>query len=74
MTIVVRFSQRETYDINRDADVVLFMATTDKGSYYADFVNDGARSIRMNREKFKALAVQAIERGENPRKLELDDE
>lgn len=70
--ITVRFSQRERYDINTDADVVTFMATTDKGSYYSEFPMNGAASVRSNKEKFKALAVEAIQRGENPREIVLE--
>lgn len=67
--ITVRFSEHDRYDIMRDADVKLFVATTNNGSFFHEFPVDGARSIREKRQQFKAACVEAIQRGEAPREI-----
>lgn len=71
MTITVRFSEHDRYDIMKDAEVKMFMATTTKGSYFAEFVTNGPQSIRDMKKRFKERTIEAIQRGEAPREIEL---
>lgn len=68
--VIVRFSEIDRYDIFQDADVTMFLATTEKGSYYHEFASEGV-SIRDKREKFKAACIEAIQRGQYPGPVEL---
>lgn len=69
--ITVRFSEHDRYDIAIDADVKTFVATTTNGSYWTEFPADGPRTIREKRQQFKTACVEAIQRGEAPRRMEL---
>lgn len=71
MAITVRFNECTRYDINIDSDVMLFMATTNKGSYYVEVPIEGALKLRENRQQFKDKAVELIQRGVNPCQVEL---
>lgn len=72
-SIIVRFTELQNYDINWDCDVVRFMATTDRGSYYADILNEGPRSIRELRKRFKDRAVSCIQDGLDPCEIDLGE-
>lgn len=69
--VIVRFSQREEYDIFEDAEAVMFMGTTDKGSYFHRFHPDKAATIRDRRKAFREACIQKIQRGDVPGEIEL---
>jgi hypothetical protein len=72
--VIVRFSETQGYDINIDAEVVRFMATTSSGSYWSDVVLEGPRSLRADRSAFKEYVVELIHAGQPPCQIELDGE
>lgn len=67
----VRFIERTMYDINRDGDVHMFMATLSNGSFYSYVPDEGVISLRDKRNEFKAKVIQAIQAGDKPGELEL---
>lgn len=71
--VIVRFTERQSYDINWDCQVVRFMATTPAGSYYADVLDEGARSVRELRQRFKDRAVNCIQEGLDPCEIDLGE-
>lgn len=72
--IVLRFTEHERYDIFLDATVIVYMATGNYGSYYAEVVDDGWKSRRENRQKFKEIAVFMYRNGEPPCQIDLTAE
>lgn len=72
--ITVRFSEQQSYDINRDCDVVRFMATMSSGSYWSDVPLEGPRSLRRDRQEFKETVVELIQAGQPPCEIQLDAE
>lgn len=64
--IIARFSEHERYDINVDAAKVIFMATTAKGSYFTEILDEGAGKLREARAKFKQVAAEYISAGIEP--------
>ena len=73
MPVTVRFSEHSRYDIARDAEVVMMMATTDRGSYWAEVPHEEGRGMRARRAAFKEGVVECIERGEPPCELHFED-
>lgn len=73
MTITVRFQESERYDINQDAYVARFMATTAKGSFWTEVLIEGPRSLRRDRQRFKEQAVEIIRAGADPCWIELEE-
>ena len=71
--VIVRFTETQGYDINWDCDVVRFMATTAKGSYYADMFSEGPKSIREGRNRFKERAISCIQEGLDPCEIDLGE-
>ncbi len=71
--LTVRFAETEFYDINVDRDVVRFMATTGKGSYWAEVQSEGPRTLRSDRDKFKERAVEMIRAGADPCRIEMEE-
>ena len=69
--VTVRFSEVERYDINIDREVIMFMATTDRGSYFIEVPIEGAKSVRENRHDFKEIVMECIEEGIEPCEVEL---
>lgn len=69
--VLMRFSEVERYDIKRDAQVVRFMATSDKGTYHAEVEIEGPRSLRRDRQAFKEKVVEYIRAGANPCEVQL---
>ena len=72
--LIVRFQESQAYDVQEDAEVVQFMATTNKGSYWARVFLEGPRALRRDRERFKELVVGYIEAGANPCEIEMGEE
>jgi len=64
--LTVRFSESESYDINTDSDVVLYMATTGSGSFFAygPVDKDQVKRRRQFQEKVAELMGQHLEPGE----------
>ena len=71
--ITVRFQESEHYDITLDREVVRFMATTGRGSYWTEIEAEGPRSLRQDRVRFKELAVEMIRAGADPCYIELEE-
>jgi len=74
MSVMVRFSEHLRYDINRDGDVVLMMATTDHGSYWMEAPAAGPVGMRQLRQDFKDGVVDCINKGQPPCELEYNEE
>lgn len=74
MPVAVRFSEHTRYDIQRDAEVVLMMASTNQGSYWTEIPLGSGRSMRMRRNEFKEGVVECIRKGQPPCQLEFTDE
>ena len=72
--ITVRFEEYERYDPMRDAETVCFMAITNIGTYHAEIERFGPRSLRKNRERFQARAVECIKDGMVPCEIEMRDQ
>ena len=72
MPVTVRFSEHTRYDIQRDAEVVMMMATTNGGSYWTEIPVDNGRLMRARRHAFKDGVVDCIRRGQPPCELEFD--
>jgi hypothetical protein len=70
--VTVRFHEHENYDVNRDERVIIFIATTDKGSYFCEVVDNGAKSIREARKEFKDAAIDLIQSGQPPCELTFE--
>ena len=74
MSIAVRFTEFERYDITIDSDVIVFMATTNGGTYHAEVRKGSSREVRETREKFKEAAIGAITEGVAPCEIIFEDE
>ncbi len=70
-SVTVRFHEHERYDITTDERLIIFIATTDLGSYFMEVADNGAHSIREARKEFKDAAINLIESGEPPCELTL---
>jgi hypothetical protein len=68
--LTVRFSEIESYDINQDADVILYMATTSNGSFFAYGPSD--REQVKRRKQFKEKVIELMQEGLNPGEIEFD--
>jgi len=71
--VVVNFHEHEYYDIKLDEHVITFIATTSKGSYFMEMVDNGARSRRQARKEFKDATIGLIQAGDPPCELTFDD-
>lgn len=67
----VRFSETERYDPLKDAAVVRFLATTERGSYHTEVPIEGPRGLRRDRQAFKDRVVEYIRAGANPCEVSL---
>lgn len=70
----MRFSEQQSYDINRDCEVVRFMAMTSSGSFWSDVLAEGAGSLRRARNEFRETVVELIQAGQSPCEIRLDQE
>ena len=70
--LVVRFQETERYDITRDAEVVMFLGTTNYGSFYAEVAKDGAKTLRAKRELFKERTLAMMQAGADPCEVDLN--
>ena len=70
--IIARFSEHRRYDINLDAEKIIMMATTERGSFWTEFVETTTSVLREKREQFKNFAIDCIGRGAEPCEIELD--
>jgi hypothetical protein len=70
--MIVRFSEFEYYNINQDEEWVRFLATMDKGSYWAEVPRGTAGEYRKNKDIFKARVVDCIASCINPCEVDLD--
>lgn len=71
MGLTVRFSEIERYDINLDRQVVMFMAITPKGSFYAEVPFDEYKDLREKRSHFKEAAIECMQEGAEPGEIDL---
>jgi hypothetical protein len=72
--LVVRFQEYVEYDIQEDADVCTFMATTDRGSFFARVFVESPKSFRQARARFKDKAIDAMRERQEPCELILDED
>ena len=72
--VTVRFQEFERYDIECDAMVITFMATTNLGSYWCETELGGAKSLRERRNEFKEAAIDMIQREVAPCELSFSNE
>ena len=72
--LTVRFSETQGYDINLDAEVIRFMATTGRGTFFADRVIESAKGVRESREKFKEQVIGFMQEGFNAGEIDLDSD
>lgn len=70
--VIVRFSECEGYDINRDAMTCRFMATTAHGSFWTEVEVEGPRGLRNDRQAFKDQVVELIRAGADPQYVALE--
>ena len=70
--IIVRFKEFQSYDIQSDAEVVRFLATTSSGTFWCDVGLEGPRSLRNDRQAFKEQVVELIQAGARPQYVALD--
>ena len=70
---IVRFSEFEYYNVKEDEDWVRFMATMDKGSYYAEIPRGTASEVRKNRDIFKAKVIDCLVSCINPCEVSLEE-
>lgn len=70
-TFFVRFWEHERYDINLDADVIMLVATTPKGSWSTEFPVESASKTRERSEAFKTYVVGALQAGLEPCEVEI---
>lgn len=64
--VTVRFTESIGYDINEDCEVVRFMGTTGKGSYWADVLLDTPRVLVTARKRFRERVLEALQTGIEP--------
>ena len=69
--LTVRFSESESYDINQDAEVVMYMATTGIGTFFATGPVDKDQVKR--RKLFKEKVLELMESNELPGEIEFAD-
>ncbi len=72
-TLTVRFLEYERYDIERDSQVVRFMAMTNDGSYTSEVPVVSPKDIRESREAFKQYVLQAMALGQPPHEVYISD-
>jgi hypothetical protein len=68
--LTVRFSERQEYDINRDAETVMFMATTGLGTYFGT-AEYQPRKLNEFRKAFKEYVLQAMAIGTLPHEVDI---
>lgn len=68
---VVRFQEAMRYDIRRDADVILFMATTGAGTYFAEVPAQGPKTLRKNRQAFRETVIDLMQAAKPPCEVPL---
>lgn len=69
--LVVRFNEHTRYDIQNDCSMVVFLATVDKGSYFAEVEERSTKYVREKRKEFKDRAVEYIKNNVEPQRIEL---
>ena len=68
--LTVRFSEVESYDINTDSEVVLYMATTSTGSFFAYGPVDKDQVKR--RKQFKEKVIELMQANELPGEIAFE--
>lgn len=71
MTLTVSFHEVESYDINEDREVVMYMATTSIGSYFATAPIDKDQVKR--KKQFKQKVLELMGQGLDPGEIEFED-
>lgn len=64
--ITVRFMESERYDPMVDAEVVRFLAITNRGTFHAEVPVVAPASLRTRRMAFKNHVLEALDAGEVP--------
>jgi len=71
LTLTVSFHEVESYDINEDREVVMYMATTSIGSYFATAPIDKDQVKR--KKQFKQKVLELMGQGLDPGEIEFED-
>ena len=71
MALTVSFREFESYDINLDCDVVMYMAITSRGSFFAT-APVGKDQVRRRKE-FKEKVIELMQEGCDPGELVFDE-
>lgn len=74
MTVIVRFSERNRYDIHTDSERVTMMATLSYGTFWSDVPSVGPRTLREYRNAFKEEVLERIRQGDIPQEIALTPE
>lgn len=69
--MIVRFTEAQRYDIRQDAEVTLFMASTDHGSYHMERQCATSRVLRDTRNAFKERVMDLMQAGKAPCEVRL---
>lgn len=69
--LIVRFLQSQSYDITKDAQVIMFMARTGIGTFFGETRADSARHVREKKAQFKEYVYECMEQGIAPHEVEL---
>jgi len=70
--IPVRFSEHERYDINLDCDKRVMIASTPRGSYFAEIVDEGSAKYREAKTRFKEIVVDCLTKNIDPCEIDLN--
>lgn len=62
--MIVSFTEATRYDIQKDCEVVLFMAHTNGGTFHTETPLGTTRQLREKRSSFKDKVIELIESGE----------
>jgi hypothetical protein len=70
VSLTVRFSENEWYDMNTDQEAVTLMATTSGGSFYAMIPSD--KFLPARRKQFKEKVAELMQEGFDRGEIEFD--
>ena len=69
--ITLRYAETERYDIQQDADVIRFMAISNKGTWHMEKACPNPGEIRSTRNLFREFVENAAAKGQAPCEVSL---
>lgn len=69
--LVVNFCEHQRYDIQQDAEVVRFMAITDRGTFHLETPCPRGKDRRERRKEFQDYVLNAMQQGLSPHEVSL---